>query len=56
MTPDELAAARRARAQRWATAPTMHSYPALADEEETEQMLAAEPPKRSGKKPKQKAE
>lgn len=52
MTPDELAAARRERAKRWASAPTMHGYPALSDEDETPETLAAEPPERGEKTPK----
>lgn len=53
MTPTDLRAARLARAKRWATAETMHGYPALADEDETEETLAAEPPQRNEKRPKQ---
>lgn len=53
MTPAELAAARLERARRWAAAPDMRGYPALADEDETEATLAAEPPERGEKKAKQ---
>jgi hypothetical protein len=52
MTDEELAAARRERARRWAAAPDMRGYPALPDEEETEETLAAAPPERGEKKPK----
>lgn len=53
LSPDDLRAARLARAKRWANAPDMHGYPALADEDETEATLAAEPPQRNEKRPKQ---
>lgn len=56
MTSDELAAARRARAKRWVNADSMHGYPALADEDETPETLAAEPPARGEKKAKPKPE
>lgn len=56
MTPDELVAARRARARRWVNADSMHGYPALADEDETPETLAAEPPARGEKKAKPKPE
>lgn len=52
MTPDELRAARLARARRWANADTMHGYPALADDDETSETLAAEPPAKGEKRPK----
>lgn len=52
MTPAELAAARLARARRWVSADSMHGYPALADEDETTETLATEPPERGQKKPK----
>jgi len=52
MTPEELAAARRERARRWASAADMRGYPALAAEGETEETLTAEPTKQSEKKPK----
>lgn len=48
----DLAAARRARARRWVGADTMHGYPALADEDETTETLAAEPPAKGGQRPK----
>lgn len=52
MTPEELAAARLARACRWASAPDMRGYPALAPEDETEETLAAVPAERAEKKAK----
>jgi len=53
MTPDELWAARKARARRWLQAGAdLRGYPTLAAEEETEETLAAEPPARAEKKPK----
>lgn len=52
MTDTELAAARRERARRWASAPDMRGYPALSDDEETEETLAAAPPEKAEKKPK----
>lgn len=52
-TSDALRAARLARAKRWAHADTMHGELALADEDETEATLAAEPPQRNEKRPKQ---
>jgi hypothetical protein len=51
MTPEELQAARRERARRW-VGHSLHGYPALADEDETEQTLAAAPAKQAEKKPK----
>lgn len=52
MTPEELAAARRERARRWVSAPDLRGYPALADEDETEETLAAAPAKQAEKKSK----
>lgn len=52
MTPADLAAARLARARRWVNADSMHGYPALADEDETAETLAAEPPAKGEKRPK----
>lgn len=48
----DLAAARRERARRWASAPDMRGYPALAPEDETEATLAASPAERAERKPK----
>jgi hypothetical protein len=50
MTPNELRAARKERARRWASAPDMRGYPALADEEETEETLASSPAERAEKR------
>lgn len=55
MTPDaeSLWAARRERARRWVQAgSSLHGYPALTDEDETEETLAAAPPDQAEKKPK----
>ena len=53
MTPDELAAARLARARRWlAAGHDLRGYPTLAPEDETEATLAAAPPEKAEKKPK----
>ncbi len=53
MTDNEsLRAARHERARRWAqVGSSLHGYPALPDEEETEETLAAAPPKQAEKKP-----
>jgi hypothetical protein len=55
MTDEELAAARRERARRW-VGHSLHGYPALPDEDETEATLAAAPAKQAEKKPKASAE
>jgi len=52
MTDEELWAARKARARRWAQAGERHGYPALAAEQETDETLAAEPPKKDERKAK----
>jgi hypothetical protein len=53
MTPEELAAARLARARRWLQAGTgLHGYPAVPPEQETAETLAAAPPEKAEKKPK----
>ena len=42
-----------ARARRWIQAgSSLHGYPALSDEDETEQTLVAAPPEQAEKKPK----
>jgi hypothetical protein len=57
MTDDELWAARKERARRWAKAGGgLHGYPALSAEQETEATLAAESPERHEKKAKPQAE
>jgi hypothetical protein len=57
MTDEQLWAARKERARRWSTAGgSLHGYPALAANEETEATLAAKPPERTEKKPKPQAE
>lgn len=43
---------RKARARRWTAAGETRGYPALAAEDETEETLAAKPPKREEKRPK----
>lgn len=53
MTPEELAQARRERARRWASAPDLRGYPALAAEDETEETLAASPPEKGERKKKE---
>ena len=55
MTPEELTAARRERARRWAHS-DMRGYPALAPEDETEETLAASPPEKAEKKPRSTSE
>jgi hypothetical protein len=53
VTPEELAAARKARAIRWVRSGfSMNGYPALHADDETEETLAAEPPKQAEKKQK----
>jgi hypothetical protein len=52
MTDEQLQAARRERARRWASAPDMRGYPALAAEDETEATLAAAPAEKVERKPK----
>jgi hypothetical protein len=50
---EHLVAARCERARRWAQAGgSLHGYPALAPEDETEETLAANPPERAERKPK----
>ena len=57
MTNDEIWAARRERARRWAKGGgDLRGYPALAAEAETEATLHAEPPEPHQKKPKAKEE
>jgi len=48
---ESLAAARRARAKRWASI-GLHGYPALAEDDETEATLASAPPAKAEKPPK----
>jgi hypothetical protein len=56
MTPEELRAARKARARRWLAAGySMNGYPAVHADDETEETLAAEPPKQAEKKAKPQA-
>lgn len=51
MTPEELAAARLARARRWlAAGHDLRGYPTLAPEDETAETLAAAPPEKAEKK------
>lgn len=51
MTPEEITAARRERARRWvASGHDLKGYPALPAELETEETLAASPPKQVEKK------
>jgi len=53
MTDDEIWAARRERARRWArSGGDIRGYPALSAEAETEESLHAEPPEHHQKKPK----
>jgi hypothetical protein len=52
---EQLHAARLARARRW-VGHSLHGYPALADDAETEVTLAAAPPERAENKPKASAE
>jgi hypothetical protein len=52
MTNEQLQAARRERARRWAASPDVRGYPALAAEDETEETLAASPAERAERKPK----
>jgi len=52
MTDEELWAARKERARRWAQAGGSRGYPALAAEDETAATLAAEPPKKDERKAK----
>jgi hypothetical protein len=49
---EQLQAARRERARRWASSPDMRGYPALAAEDETEETLAAAPAEKAERKPK----
>jgi len=50
---DSLWAARRERARRWVQAgSSLHGYPALRADDETEHTLAAAPPEQAEKKPK----
>jgi hypothetical protein len=55
MTPEELEAARKERARRWAKT-GLRGYPALSAEEETEETLAAGPREEQLKKGKPKQE
>jgi hypothetical protein len=50
MTEEELWAARKERARRWAQAGASRGYPAVAAADETETTLAAEPPKKEERK------
>jgi hypothetical protein len=51
MTDADLWAARKARARRWAKAAAgLHGYLAMSVEQETEETLAAEPPKQDERK------
>jgi hypothetical protein len=53
MTEEEIWAARKERASRWAKAGgELRGYPALAAEAETAESLHAEPPEHGQKKPK----
>jgi hypothetical protein len=52
MTDEELWAARKECARRWAQAGAARGYPALAAEDENEATLAAEPPKKDERKAK----
>jgi hypothetical protein len=53
MTPEQLQSARRARARRWLQAgSSLHGYPALSADDETEHTLAAAPPEQAEKKSK----
>ena len=53
MTDSDRRAACHERARRWAQGGgSLHSYPALAPEHETEETLAASPPEKQDKKPK----
>ena len=54
MTDDEIWAARRERARRWARSGggDVRGYPALSAEEESEESLHAEPPEHHQKKSK----
>jgi hypothetical protein len=53
ISDEELWAARKARARRWARAGgTLHGYPSLSTEQETQETLDAEPPERNDKKQK----
>jgi hypothetical protein len=50
VTDEELWAARKERARRWAQAGETRGYPALAAEDETKETLTAEPPKKDERK------
>ena len=52
MADDQITAARRERARRWASAPDIRGYPALPPEQETEETLAAAPAEKAERKPK----
>jgi hypothetical protein len=53
MTDSDLRAARHERARRWAQGGgSLHGYPALAPENETEETLAAAPVEKAERKPK----
>lgn len=52
MTDEELIAARKERARRWASSPDMRGYPALPPEDGTEATLATAPAEKAERKPK----